>query len=146
MPADLAPNPIEEEPIERLEVLPPKGRKARQRRALMTVEGGGNPPYAAPALAELRLLGLRVLQEPVRWIGDHSVHGVMRPGRKPLHALGVEELGLAVDEVRAHGDGIPGSKRRYPSVAQAPASPARTSQRPCTSALRRYRTPVRIKR
>ena len=75
--------------------------ESRKRRSLMAVEGWGNPPHAALAEAELRLLLGGVFVKPVRRVGDNGMNAVDLTRFQPVKAIGVEERGFSDRDLRS---------------------------------------------
>ena len=87
-----------EEGVHALQVRVSQGCEARQGRALVAVEGGGLPPDAAVALAELALLDVGVFDQSVGRIGDDGMNAIGGLAFESVKAVGVVELGATVDQ------------------------------------------------
>jgi hypothetical protein len=82
-------SPIAEERPEVQLFLVRQNSEARQWIALMSPDGGRQPPHAASSVAQLREFLFGEFDQAVRRIGADCVNGLRRTGAQPVKAIGV---------------------------------------------------------
>lgn len=80
-------SPVAEERPEVQLLLVGQDGEARQGIALVSADGGGQPPHTAAPVPELRQLLLREFDQAVRRVGADCVNGLRRTGAQPVKAI-----------------------------------------------------------